>query len=69
MAGTSGQPIIQKPGIQPGFCIFVEGASAAYRDVVGELPADATTTSRLKACSTWSGARMAIAIWRGTCLN
>jgi hypothetical protein len=49
MAGTSGKPVIQKLGIQPGFCIFIDGAPAAYGDIVGKLPADATIASRLKA--------------------
>jgi len=49
MAGTSGKPVTQKLGIQPGFCIFIEGAPAAYGDIVGKLPADATIASRLKA--------------------
>ncbi|KJC57860.1 hypothetical protein UP10_27120 [Bradyrhizobium sp. LTSPM299] len=40
MAGTSGKSIVQKLGLKPGFCIFVDGLSVAYRDVVGELPAD-----------------------------
>lgn len=38
MAGTSGKPSVQKLGIKPGFCIFVEGLATAYRDVGGELP-------------------------------
>ncbi|MBR1091186.1 DUF3052 family protein [Bradyrhizobium manausense] len=38
MAGTPGKPIVQKLGIKPGFCIFVDGLSMAYRHVVGELP-------------------------------
>jgi hypothetical protein len=42
MAGTSGKPIVQKLGIKPGFCIFVDGLATAYRDVVGELPDDVT---------------------------
>jgi hypothetical protein len=49
MAGYSGKPLIQKLGIQPGFCIFIEGAPAAYGDIVGKLPADVTVTKRLKA--------------------
>ena len=40
MAGTSGKPIVQKLGLEPGFCIFVDGLSVPYRDIVGELPAD-----------------------------
>jgi hypothetical protein len=39
MAGYSGKPLVQKLGIQPGFCIFIEGAPAACRDIVGEWPA------------------------------
>ena len=39
MAGTSGKSIVQKLGLKPGFCIFVDGLSVAYGDVVGELPA------------------------------
>jgi hypothetical protein len=39
MAGSSGKSIVQKLGILPGFCIFTPGAPAAYRDIVGELPA------------------------------
>ena len=49
MAGYSGKPVVQKLGIQPGFCIFVEGAPAAYGDIVGQLPAGATIAPRLKA--------------------
>jgi hypothetical protein len=49
MAGPSSKPVTQKLGIQPGFCIFIEGAPAAYSDIVGKLPADATIASRLKA--------------------
>ena len=49
MAGNSGKPVTQKLGIQPGFCIFIDGAPAAYGDIVGELPADASVVPRLKA--------------------
>ena len=38
MAGYSGKPVVQKLGIKPGFCIFVDGLAMPYRDVVGELP-------------------------------
>jgi hypothetical protein len=48
MAGYSGKPVVQKLGIQPGFCIFVDGAPAAYGDIVGKLPADLTLAARLK---------------------
>ena len=49
MAGYSGKPLTQKLGIQPGFCIFVDGAPAAYRDIVGKLPAGVTVAARLQA--------------------
>ncbi|MGA2056413.1 MAG: hypothetical protein ABSG88_13970 [Bradyrhizobium sp.] len=40
MAGTSGKAVVQKLGIKPGFCIFVDGAPSAYDKIVGRLPAD-----------------------------
>jgi hypothetical protein len=49
MAGHSGKPVIQKLGIQPGFCISIEGAPAAYGDIVGKLPVDASIAPWLKA--------------------
>ena len=49
MAGHSGKPLTQKLGIKPGFCIFVSGAPASYREIVGELPEGATLAARLKA--------------------
>jgi hypothetical protein len=49
MTGYSGKPVVQKLGIQPGFCIFTVGAPAAYSDIVGKLPADVTMATRLKA--------------------
>ena len=49
MAGYSGKPLVQKLGIKPGFRIFAAGAPAAYADIVGELPADVTVATRLKA--------------------
>ena len=49
MAGYSGKSVVQKLGIKPGFRIFTAGAPAAYRDIVGELPADVTIVTRLKA--------------------
>ncbi len=33
MAGYSGKPLAQELGIKPGFCIFVSGAPASYRDI------------------------------------
>jgi len=38
MAGISGKPLSQKLGLKPGFCIFVDGAPADYRRLVGEWP-------------------------------
>jgi hypothetical protein len=49
LAGYSAKPLVQKLGIKPGFRIFAVGAPAAYRDIVGELPADVTLATRLKA--------------------
>ena len=49
MAGYSGKPLTQKLGIQPGFCIFVDGAPVAYGDIVGKLPAGVTVAARLQA--------------------
>jgi hypothetical protein len=49
MAGYSGRSVVQKLGIKPGFRIFVDGAPASYDEIVGELPADTTIASRLKA--------------------
>ena len=46
MAGYSGKPVVQKLGIRPGFCIFIDGAPAAYRDIVGPLPAGVTIVKR-----------------------
>jgi hypothetical protein len=46
MAGTSGKSVVQKLGIQPGFCIFTPGAPSAYRDIVGELPAHVRIVKR-----------------------
>jgi hypothetical protein len=34
--------LVQKLGIKPGFCIFVDGAPSAYGAMVGPLPADVT---------------------------
>ena len=49
MAGYSGKPLVQKLGIKPGFCIFVDGLSIAYVDVVGELPDDVRIAKTAKA--------------------
>jgi hypothetical protein len=38
---------VQKLGIKPGFRIFAAGAPAAYRDIVGKLPAEVTIVTRL----------------------
>jgi hypothetical protein len=45
MAGYSGKPVVQKLGIKPGFCIFVDGLATPYREIVGELP-DGVTLAR-----------------------
>jgi Protein of unknown function (DUF3052) len=49
MAGYSGKAVVQKLGVKPGFRIFAAGLRGAYSDVVGQLPADVTIVSRLKA--------------------
>ena len=48
MTGYSGKPIVQKLGLKPGFCIFVDGASAPYDEIVGDLPDDVRIAARLK---------------------
>lgn len=49
MAGPSGKPIVQKLGLKPGFCIFVDGLSVPYSDIVGELPADLRIAKTVRA--------------------
>jgi hypothetical protein len=49
MAGYSGKPLSQKLGLKPGFCIFVDGLSGAYADLVGELPAGVRIAKTAKA--------------------
>jgi hypothetical protein len=49
MAGYSGKSTIQKLGIKPGFCIFVDGAPASYESIVGKLPDDVKVAVRPKA--------------------
>lgn len=49
MAGYSGKPLVQKLGIKPGFCIFVDGLPVAYGDIVGALPDDVTIAKTAKA--------------------
>jgi hypothetical protein len=49
MAGYSGKPLSQKLGLKPGFRIFVDGAPAEYRDIVGEWPDGARLVAQLKA--------------------
>src|SRR6186713_746278 len=49
MAGDSGIPLVQKLGIKQGFCIFVDGLSMPYREVVGELPDDVTIAKTARA--------------------
>ena len=49
MSGASGNSVVQKLGIKPGFRIFAAGGPATYGDIVGELPAQVTIVSRLGA--------------------
>ena len=49
MAGYSGKPLSQKLGLKPGFCIFVMGAPADYRKLVGEWPEGAKLVREAKA--------------------
>ena len=62
MAGYSGRSVVQKLGIKPGFCIFVDGSLACYAEIIGPLPADGTLVPRLKAPldDTWSGLKLVI---------
>jgi hypothetical protein len=54
MPGASGKPIVQKPGIKPGFCILTAGAPGAYADIVGTLPDGVTVVREPKApLDTW----------------
>ena len=46
MAGAAGKPLSQKLGLKPGFCIFVDGAPADYRKIIGEWPEGATIAAR-----------------------
>jgi len=46
-AGYAGKSLVQKLGIQPGFCILTAGAPAPYGDIVGKLPARVTVVTRL----------------------
>ena len=47
MAGVSGKSLSQKLGLKPGFRIFVDGAPADYRGLVGEWPDGAKLISQL----------------------
>ena len=49
MAGTSGKSLSQKLGLKPGFRIFVDGAPADYRGIVGEWPGGASLMARATA--------------------
>ncbi len=49
MVGYSTKPVIQKLGVKPGFRIFVDGAPADYRGIVGEWPDGAKLVARPKA--------------------
>lgn len=48
MAGYSGKSVVQKLGIKPGFCIFVDGAPSDYAGLVGALPPDVKLAARPK---------------------
>jgi hypothetical protein len=48
MAGSTGKSLVQKLGIQPGFCIFTAGAPAPCGDIIGQLPAPVTVVTRLR---------------------
>jgi hypothetical protein len=48
MAGYSAKSVAQKLGIQPGFCIFVDGAPIAYDRIVGPLPSGASVQKKPK---------------------
>jgi hypothetical protein len=48
MAGTSGKAVVQKLGIKPGFCIFVDGVPSAYARIVGRLPSGALVQAKPK---------------------
>ncbi len=49
MAAPSGKPVVQKLGLKPGFCIFVDGLSVPYGDIVGELPDGVRLTKTARA--------------------
>jgi hypothetical protein len=49
MAGASGKPLSRKLGLKPGFRIFVDGAPADYRGIVGEWPDGAKLILQVKA--------------------
>jgi hypothetical protein len=49
VAGYSTKSVIQKLGVKPGFRIFVDGAPADYRGIVGEWPDGAKLVSQPKA--------------------
>jgi hypothetical protein len=48
MAGHSGKRVVQKLGIKPGFCIFVDGAPAACDETIGPWVANVSLASRDK---------------------
>ena len=47
MEGYSGKPLFQKLGIKPGTTVVVIKAPKNYRELLGELPAEACVTDRL----------------------
>jgi hypothetical protein len=48
LAGYSGTPLPRKLGIKPGMRVTLINAPVGFRDVLGELPAGARVTSRLR---------------------
>jgi hypothetical protein len=48
MAGHSGKSVVQKLGIKPGFCIFIDGVPSNYAGLIGALPDDVKLAARPK---------------------
>lgn len=47
MAGYSGTPLVKKLGLKPGQRACILGAPPGYLELLGELPAQVTLTTRL----------------------
>jgi hypothetical protein len=50
MTGSSGKSIVQKLGIKPGFCIFIDGTPTLYETIVGKLPGGAKLAALRRQC-------------------